>query len=80
MCFLYRSGETIVCFKFLTLDQSVSILKYNLMNIWYRKSIIYTYLTHTLNGHKYGHSEYVMSMCKGYSSYAMYSSDYTSGY
>ena len=44
------------------LDQGVSILKYNLMDTWHRKSILYTYLTHTLNGHKCGYSEYVMSM------------------
>ena len=67
-------------FEAVSLDQSVSILKYNLMDTRYRKSIHYTYFTHTLNGHKCGHSEYVTSMCKGYSSYTKYQSDYTSGY
>ncbi len=55
------------------LDQTVSILQYNLMNTWYRKSILYAYLTHILNGHKCGHPEYVTGMCKGYSSYTKYS-------
>ena len=45
-----------------TLDQSDSILKYNLMETQYRKSIHYTCFKHTLNGHKCGHSEYVTSM------------------
>ena len=46
---------------FLTLDQTDSILKYNLMDASYRKStsILYTYSWHTQNGHSCFHSKYV---------------------